>query len=52
MEKYRLDDEIGTGSFGVVYRAHRRSDGYPVAIKVIQQPTYEWDEVMDLREGT
>lgn len=30
-----FQDELGKGSFGTVFRAHRRSDGEVVAVKVI-----------------
>ncbi|WUH98451.1 serine/threonine protein kinase [Spirillospora sp. NBC_00431] len=33
---YRLDQEIGHGGMGVVYRAERLGDGVPVAVKVMR----------------
>ena len=35
LENYVLQDEIGRGGMGVVYRAIRKQDGRPVAIKMI-----------------
>lgn len=32
---YEIEKELGRGGFGVVFRAHRVSDGMPVAIKVL-----------------
>jgi serine/threonine-protein kinase len=32
---YRLERELGRGAMGVVYRAVRESDGWPVALKII-----------------
>ena len=35
MEKYVLEEELGRGGMGIVYRAYRKSDGKPVAIKML-----------------
>ena len=35
MEKYVLEEELGRGGMGIVYRAYRKSDGQPVAIKML-----------------
>ena len=35
--KYSLDAQIGEGGLGVVYQGVRRSDGVPVAIKVVKK---------------
>lgn len=32
---YRVEEKIGAGSFGVVYRAERIPDGEPVALKFV-----------------
>jgi serine/threonine protein kinase len=33
---YLLDDELGTGSSGLVWRGHRRWDSQPVAVKILR----------------
>lgn len=35
MEKYVLENELGRGGMGIVYGAYRKSDGKPVAIKML-----------------
>lgn len=35
MENFVLEEEIGRGGMGIVYRAYRKSDGMPVAIKML-----------------
>ena len=35
MENFVLEEEIGRGGMGIVYRAYRKSDGAPVAIKML-----------------
>lgn len=37
MEKYKVEHEIGKGSFGVVYKAKRRADEVLVAIKKVEK---------------
>ena len=37
MEKYVLEEELGRGGMGIVYRAYRKSDGQPVAIKMLSR---------------
>jgi len=40
-EKYKNSEVIGEGSFGVVYKAQRVSDGATIALKVVRIPTLE-----------
>ena len=44
LENYGLDQEIGRGDLTMVYRAHRKSDGAIVAIKIVP-PQFTFDEV-------
>ena len=34
--QYLLDEKIGSGGFGAVFKAHRKNDGQIVAVKIIQ----------------
>ena len=41
-----IELKLGQGSFGTVYKAKRKFDGLPVAIKQIpRQKVNHWDEV-------
>ena len=35
MEAFVLESELGRGGMGIVYRAYRKSDGQPIAIKML-----------------
>lgn len=36
-DKYVLHSRMGSGAYGVVYQATRKSDGYPLALKVLDR---------------
>lgn len=44
--KYHVDEMIGKGSLGRVYRAHRLSDGMQVALKVLRENLSTDDEAL------
>jgi serine/threonine-protein kinase len=45
---YVLEKEVGQGSMGVVYRAHREGSGVPVAVKLLN-PSIAYDVGMSAR---
>ncbi|XP_024995813.1 cyclin-dependent kinase F-4-like isoform X1 [Cynara cardunculus var. scolymus] len=50
MERYKIIKEVGTGSFGVVWRALNKQNGEVVAIKKMKRKYYSWEECINLRE--
>ncbi|XP_071717927.1 cyclin-dependent kinase F-4-like [Rutidosis leptorrhynchoides] len=50
MDRYVKMEELGEGSFGVVWKALDRKTGEVVAIKRLHQPYYSKDECMNLIE--
>jgi serine/threonine-protein kinase len=39
--KYRIEQELGVGGMGKVYRASQQSDGHPVAVKILHDRLVE-----------
>nr|GEY08004.1 cyclin-dependent kinase F-4-like [Tanacetum cinerariifolium] len=50
MEKYKRMEEVGRGTFGVVYRAVDKETGEVVAIKKLMTKYDSWEECMNLPE--
>ena len=50
MEKYKIEKNVGVGSFGTVMRAVNNQTGEQVAIKKMKKKFYSWEECMSLRE--
>jgi len=49
MDKYEIVEVIGEGSFGRVFRGSRKSDGFPVALKLIPKMGHTDRELASLR---
>lgn len=43
---YRVEEQIGSGSFGDVYRAHRADDSEPVALKLLSNPQIDDEQLV------
>jgi serine/threonine protein kinase len=50
MEKYKVIDNLGDGTFGKVTKAVNKKTNEVVAIKAMKQKFYSWEECMTLRE--
>jgi serine/threonine protein kinase len=50
MEKYKVIDNLGDGTFGKVTKAINKKTNEVVAIKAMKQKFYSWEECMTLRE--
>ncbi|XP_052209516.1 cyclin-dependent kinase F-4-like isoform X2 [Diospyros lotus] len=50
MERYRVINEVGDGTFGNVWRAINKQTGETVAIKKMKRKYYSWEECINLRE--
>ncbi len=50
MEKYKILEIVGKGSFGEVEKARNIKTGELVAIKKMKQKFSTWEECMNLRE--
>jgi len=50
MDKYKIIGLIGTGAFGDVQKAVHKESKQVVAVKIIKEKFFSWDECMNLRE--
>lgn len=50
MNRYKINGELGDGSFGRVMKATQKDNGEVVAIKYIKQKYKTWRACVDLRE--
>ena len=50
MERYKIIETVGDGSYGTVYKAATRANGEIVAIKKMKKKFYSWEECLALRE--
>ena len=50
MNRYKVTDQLGDGTYGSVLKAVNRSTGEVVAIKKMKKKFYSWEECMGLRE--
>ncbi|KAJ3050865.1 hypothetical protein HK097_008154, partial [Rhizophlyctis rosea] len=50
MHRYRIQKQLGDGSFGTVLKAENAETGQVVAIKKMKQKYYTWEECINLRE--
>ncbi|KAM7259956.1 hypothetical protein ACFE04_015697 [Oxalis oulophora] len=50
MDKYKCLGEIGSGSYGVVFKALNNDSGETVAIKKLKYKCGSWNECLNLRE--
>nr|XP_043627867.1 cyclin-dependent kinase F-4-like isoform X2 [Erigeron canadensis] len=50
MDRYNIIEEVGNGTFGVVWRALNKHNGEVVAIKKMKRKYYSWEECINLRE--
>jgi len=50
MDKYNILARYGAGSYAVVWKAKRKSDGKLVAIKQLKESVHSWDQVKELAE--
>ncbi|KAL1806089.1 hypothetical protein ACET3Z_029157 [Daucus carota] len=50
MEKYKIIKEVGSGSFGSVFKAMNTQSGEVVAIKRLNKEFHSWEECLNLRE--
>ena len=50
MEKYKISQQLGDGTYGTVYRGIQNKTGEIVAIKKMKKKFYTWNECLTLRE--
>ena len=50
MDRYTISQQLGNGTFGVVYKAIHNSTGEEVAVKRMKQTFNTWNECLQLRE--
>lgn len=50
MDKYKVVGKLGTGTYGTVNKGVNKKTNEVVAIKVMKQKFYTWEECMNLRE--
>ncbi|XP_073301769.1 cyclin-dependent kinase F-4-like isoform X2 [Primulina huaijiensis] len=50
MERYKIIREVGSGTFGTVWRALSKQSAEVVAIKKMKKKYYSWEECISLRE--
>lgn len=52
MDRFRITEVIGDGSFGTVMKGTIVSTGEVVAVKKMKQKFFSWEECLNLREIT
>ena len=50
MENYKVIENLGDGSYGIVTKAVHNKTGEIVAIKTMKQKFETWNECLELRE--
>ena len=50
MQRYKVTDVLGDGTYGSVHKAVNRQTGEVVAIKRMKKKFYSWEECVSLRE--
>ena len=50
MQRYKVTEVLGDGTYGSVHRAINRQTGEVVAIKRMKKKFYSWEECVSLRE--
>jgi len=50
MDRYKILETIGDGTYGTVCKAVNKKTGEVVAIKKMKKKFYSWEECMALRE--
>eukprot|EP00516_Mucochytrium_quahogii_P011279 CAMPEP_0203785966 /NCGR_PEP_ID=MMETSP0100_2-20121128/1332_1 /ASSEMBLY_ACC=CAM_ASM_000210 /TAXON_ID=96639 /ORGANISM=" , Strain NY0313808BC1" /LENGTH=577 /DNA_ID=CAMNT_0050688151 /DNA_START=305 /DNA_END=2038 /DNA_ORIENTATION=- len=50
MNRYKVTDQLGDGTYGSVLKAVNKSTGEVVAIKKMKKEFHSWEECMNLRE--